>query len=93
MARMTPVANEDRFPPLPGSAAAVNAQIGRTGSRIAAAERWCDSRPVLCGPEGQASPAVVAAALRLRGDHPDWSSVDLERALVSWLVAEARAAA
>lgn len=85
MARMTPVANEDRFPPLPGSAAAVNAQIRRTGSRIAAAERWCDARPALCDETGQAPPQVVAAALRLAAENPEWSSGKLERVLVWWL--------
>lgn len=85
MARMTPTANEDRFPPLPGSAAAVNAQIRRTGQRLAAAEAWCDARPALCGSEGQASPQVVAAALRLRAEHPEWEGWQLERVLVWWL--------
>lgn len=92
MARMTPVANEDRFPPLPGSAAAVNAQIRRTGQRLAAAEAWCDARPALCDSSGQASPAVVAAALRLRAENPGWSSRELEAVLTRWLARQEVAA-
>lgn len=67
------------------SAAATNERIRVSRKRIADAESWCDARPALCDESGQAPPQVVAAALRLAAENPEWSSGKLERVLVWWL--------
>lgn len=67
------------------SAAVTNERIRVSRKRIADAESWCDARPTLCDETGQAPPQVVAAALRLAAENPEWSSGKLERVLVWWL--------